>query len=109
MADHHDGHDEHHGLGHVIPLRVLFGVFFTLVALTVLTVVAQRAHLGIGVALLIATVKATLVCAFFMHLRYDKLIHTIFFLTAVLFFFLFVGFAVMDSGQYQHDVVWQAQ
>lgn len=119
MSDHpHDhAHDEHHddhghGLGHVASKRVLFGTWGTLMVLTVVTVAASRIHLGsaainLAVAMLIATIKASLVCIFFMHLKYDKRFHAIVFLSAVLLASLFVTFTLMDSGQYQEDVKWQ--
>jgi cytochrome c oxidase subunit 4 len=119
VSDHpHDhAHDEHHddhghGLGHVASKRVLFGTWGTLMVLTVVTVAASRIHLGsaainLAVAMLIATIKASLVCIFFMHLKYDKRFHAIVFLSAVLLASLFVTFTLMDSGQYQEDVKWQ--
>jgi cytochrome c oxidase subunit 4 len=51
-------------------------------------------------------VKATLVVLFFMHLKYDKLFHTVVFLSAILAAALFVGFTLMDSGQYQSSNIW---
>jgi len=56
--------------------------------------------------MLIATVKATLVATFFMHLRYDKLMHTVALLTALIFGLLFISMTLMDSSHYQDDVVW---
>ncbi len=107
--DHHE-HAEHHGLGHVVPVKVLLAVFATLIVLTGITVGVRMIDLGspwnLLVAMLIATIKASLVCAYFMHLRYDKLMHTIMLLSAVAFFTLFIGFALMDRGQYEHDVRW---
>ncbi len=46
-------------------------VFGALMGLTVLTVIASRLHLGVGVAVAIAALKASLVGAFFMHLKYE--------------------------------------
>ena len=76
------------------------------------TVAASKINLGsaginLAVAMLIATVKASLVCTFFMHLKYDKRFHTIVFLSAIVLATLFVGFTLMDSGQYQTDITWQ--
>jgi len=112
--DHHDGHADAHGLAHVASKKMLLTVWGTLMALTALTVAAAKLEstLGLGstlalvVALVIATVKASLVCLFFMHLRYDKPFHTVIFLSSLLFFFLFVGFLAMDSGQYQEVLFW---
>jgi cytochrome c oxidase subunit 4 len=109
VSDHQD--DEHsHGLSHVASARVLLGTFGSLMVLTILTVAATKVDLGTNtnllIAMVIATMKASLVCLFFMHLRYDKLIHTVAFLTALLFALLFVSFALMDSSEYQDDIVW---
>lgn len=99
-----------HGLSHILPLKVLVGTWAALMVLTVLTVTVRSIDLGaninLAVAMLIATVKATLVCLFFMHLRYDKLFHTIVFVSAILLATLFVSFALMDGDQYQSDVAW---
>lgn len=46
-------------------------VFGALMGLTMLTVIASRLHLGTGVAVAIAALKASLVGAFFMHLKYE--------------------------------------
>ena len=103
--------DEHsHGLSHIASVKVLLSTFGALMVLTVLTVTATSIDLGTNlnlvVAMVIATVKAGLVCLFFMHLKYDKTLHTVAFLTALLFALLFVSFALMDSSEYQDDIVW---
>ncbi len=120
MSDHnssdhseHDshGHDGHgHGISHIADAKVLLGTFGALMVLTVLTVTATSIDLGpnlnLLIAMVIATFKAGLVCLFFMHLRYDKVLHTVAFLAALLFALLFVSFALMDSSSYQQDVIW---
>ena len=114
-TDHHD-HDSHgddahgHGLSHVASPKVLLGTFGALMVLTVITVLATQVDLGSNlnllVAMVVATVKAGLVCMYFMHLRYDKPLHTVAFLSALLFALLFVSFALMDSSEYQDTVIW---
>jgi cytochrome c oxidase subunit 4 len=109
VSDNHED-DHSHGLSHVASAKVLLGTFGALMVLTVLTVSATSIDLGTNlnllVAMVIATIKAALVCLFFMHLKYDKTLHTIAFLTALLFALLFVSFALMDSSEYQDDIVW---
>jgi cytochrome c oxidase subunit 4 len=69
----HDGHHEEHaheptGYG------TYFMTWFTLVFLTAITVTAAGLHLGnvsVAVALLIATVKASIVLYLFMHLKHE--------------------------------------
>ena len=101
------GHDDH-GLAHTTPVSLLFGILGALLVLTVLTVSVTSIDLGqqgnLIVAMVIATVKAALVCTFFMHLLWDKKCNTILFLTSVLFLILFLSMTSADRGEYQRDV-----
>lgn len=101
------GHDDH-GLAHTTPVSLLFGILAALLVLTVLTVSVTSIDLGqqgnLIVAMVIATVKAALVCTFFMHLLWDKKFNTVLFLTSVLFMILFLSMATADRGEYQNDV-----
>ncbi|MBX3156122.1 MAG: cytochrome C oxidase subunit IV family protein [Deltaproteobacteria bacterium] len=111
MADtHHAHHDDHHGISHVASMKVLIGTGGALLVLTLVTVLATKVDFGasinLGIAMFIAVVKATLVVVFFMHLKYDKLFHTVIFLSAILAAALFVGFTLMDTGQYQDSNIW---
>jgi len=70
--------------------RVYILVFVALAALTLITVGVSYLHLSplaaIGLALLIAAVKGSLVAAFFMHLISErKLIYSVLILTLVFF------------------------
>ncbi len=97
------------GLGaHVLPLKLLAGVWIALATLTWVTVAASHLNLGslgLWVALGIATTKAGLVALYFMHLRYDRPINAIIFLGALLFVLLFVGLALTDTRSYQPDLI----
>ena len=105
----HDDHDEH-GISHVASMKVLLGTGGSLLLLTIVTVLATKvdfgANINLAVAMFIAVVKATLVILFFMHLKYDKIFHTVVFVSAILAASLFVGFTLMDSGQYQTTNIW---
>ena len=107
-AHHHD--DEHHGLAHTASIKVLIGTGGTLLMLTLVTVLATKidfgASINLAIAMFIAVVKATLVVLFFMHLKYDKVFHTVVFVSAILAAALFVGFTLMDTGQYQQSNIW---
>jgi len=111
--DSHAGHegDHGHGIAHVASPKVLLATWGTLMVLTVVTVLATKIDLGANLnlllAMVIATVKATLVCLYFMHLRYDKLFHSVILVSALLLATLFVTFALMDSHQYQPDIAWE--
>jgi cytochrome c oxidase subunit IV len=114
---HAKGHGHPHNagrtgrLGHIAPPKVLLATWAALMVGTVVTVGVTHwdfgANLNLLIAMVIATTKATLVCLYFMHLRYDRLFHTVVFLSAVMLALLFVSFALMDSSQYQGDVFWQ--
>ncbi len=71
-------------------VRVYITVFVALMALTIITVAVSRFHLpipiAVTVALLVATIKGTLVACYFMHLISEKrLIYAVLVLTAVFF------------------------
>ena len=106
--EHHDDH--HHGISHVASIKVLIGTGGTLLFLTVVTVMATRidfgANINLAIAMAIAVIKATLVVLFFMHLKYDKLFHSVVFVSAILAASLFVGFTLMDTNQYQQTNIW---
>jgi cytochrome c oxidase subunit IV len=89
----HDGHDDGAVHVHIASAQFYIGILGALLVLTVITVAASRFDFGSAntiIALLIATMKASLVAAFFMHLRHDKLFNTIAFLAAFLFLTIFV-------------------
>ncbi len=86
-TQHHDDHD--HGLAHVASMKVLLATGGTLLILTLLTVTASKidfggASINLAIAMVIAVTKATLVVLFFMHLRYDRLFHSVVFVSALL-------------------------
>lgn len=109
--EHHD--DAHHGLSHVASMRVLLSTGGSLLLLTLVTVGATKvdfgANINLAIAMAIAVLKATLVILFFMHLKYDRLFHSVIFVSAISAAALFVGFTLMDSGQYQPTNIWHPE
>jgi cytochrome c oxidase subunit 4 len=105
-----DPHHDDHGLSHVATIKVLVATGGTLLLLTIVTVLATEvdfgANINLGIAMAIAVTKATLVILFFMHLRYDRMFHSVVFTAAILAASLFVGFTLMDSNQYQPTNIW---
>lgn len=103
-----DAHGDAHGLAHTMPVKGLIGVWAVLMLLTVLTVSATSFDLGyrmnLVVAMVIATVKASLVMLFFMHLWWDKRFNVVLFTGAFLFVALFIGLVVNDRSEYQIDI-----
>jgi len=89
----HDDHDDGKVHVHIAPAKFYWGIFGALVVLTIITVKVSYYDFGSAntiIALLVATMKASLVAAFFMHLRHDKLFNTFAFLSAFLFLGIFL-------------------
>lgn len=103
----HDAH-AHDEIAHTMPVHYLIGVWVALMVFTVLTVWASRQGLGSQtsfiVAMVIATIKAGLVMAIFMHLWWDKRLNLFVFLGAFLFVMLFIGMALTDKSEYKPDI-----
>lgn len=103
MAGNHD-----HGFAHPASPRLLLGTFFVLIGLTVLTVLTagnpNLVPFGVWIAMGIATVKAALVALFFMHMFWEKPLNVVAFLSSFLFVTLFIGFTLMDTGEYQNSI-----
>ena len=83
MTNDHAADIDHH-------VKVYIMVFVALMVLTVVTVAISYLHLpvhtAIAVAMLVASIKGTLVACYFMHLISEKkLIHAVMLLTVVFF------------------------
>ena len=107
-------HDEAHpNVGHLVSPKILFATAGALLVLTIVTVAAAKvdfAHydleeLNIWVALIIAGIKASLVCLFFMHLRWDRPFNAFVLATSLAFVVLFISFAMTDSTEYHDDII----
>jgi cytochrome c oxidase subunit 4 len=97
------GPEAPHGV-HAVPRRILLGVYSVLIICTVITVAVSFVDLGqanIWVALLIAVIKGSLVCLYFMHLRWDSPFNGLALVAALFFVALFIGLALLDSTSYQ--------
>ena len=99
--------DHDHSGPHVLSMKLLTGTFVALLVLTALTVyTGSREMFGfdLALAMVIATVKATLVALIFMHLKWDRPFNGYMFLVAVLFVGLFLAYTVLDTTEYQPDI-----
>ena len=80
-------------------IRIYIAVFAALAVLTVVTVTVSYLHLpfrqAVLVALVIASIKASLVAAFFMHLISEK---TIVYSILLLTFFFFAVLLILPSS-----------
>ena len=87
-------------------VRVYITVFVTLMVLTIVTVAISRFHLpvhqAVTIALIVATIKGSLVACYFMHLISEKkLIYAVLALTVV-FFIALLALPVVTV----HDGFW---
>lgn len=86
---------------HIAPWKLYAGIFGALLVLTVITVAVSRVDLGaanLAVAILVATIKASLVVTFFMHLKDDRRFNAILFLGSLLFGGLFLAYTLNDTA-----------
>ena len=85
---------------HVMPLPIYFLIFGVLLVLTVVTVGVSLLGLppipAILVAVLVATVKASLVVLYFMHLRYENPFYSFIFIGSLFFVGLFFVITLLD-------------
>ena len=85
---------------HILPLRLYLTVAGTLLFLTAITISAAQINFGswnLPIAMAIAAIKALLVAAFFMHLKYDNKIYSVIFGGSLLFLFVFIVFTMFDT------------
>ena len=105
MSDHHDNLPS---FCHPVSVKLLLAVFFALIGLTILTVAASNlgmpSAIAFPVAMFIATIKAFLVCAFFMHMWWEKGFNVVVFFSSLLFVTLFIGMTLTDSSAYQDTI-----
>jgi cytochrome c oxidase subunit 4 len=92
----------------VIPLRVYYLIFATLILLTLITVEVAFWNLGLlsfWVALIIASSKATLVVLYFMHVRYANQMVWLFAAAGFVFLLILIVLTLNDpitrSWQFQ--------
>ncbi|HLU40441.1 MAG TPA: cytochrome C oxidase subunit IV family protein [Planctomycetota bacterium] len=102
MSAHASSHAEHvEGMhvAHVSSAGTLVRVLIALLFLTVITVAVSRVDFGSAnllVAMLIALVKMSLVMTWFMHLKHDTAVNTLFILGSFVFLALLFLFTISD-------------
>lgn len=87
---------------HVASSAFYAGVFGALLLLTFATVGQSYVDLGrlnIILVVLIATLKASLVVSFFMHLRWDNKFNALMFLVGLLFVGVFFAYTLNDTDR----------
>jgi cytochrome c oxidase subunit 4 len=93
----HAAHDDHEKNAP----KLYLGILIILLVLTCITVAASYVQFGSGmanvaIALTIATIKASLVALFFMHLIHDRPMNSVILVMAFVFLGLFLGFDYGD-------------
>jgi len=116
MSENH--HDDEHGPDywvhtHISPVKLYIGILGVLLSLTAITVaIYPDAVVGdfsftlglrlgganLVIAMLIATVKASLVCYFFMHMQYEQKFNVVFFVGSVVFAGVFLAYTSNDTA-----------
>ena len=102
-ADHGELQMGHH---HVSSAAQFLNVLIALLFLTFITVFVAQFDFGganMLIAMAIASVKASLVIMFFMHLKYDTAINKIMFLSSFLFLSLLFIFTLADRATRRMD------
>lgn len=100
MSNAHSGHEAVSApIPHVLPLALYWGIFGVLIILTGVTVAVAQVDLGpfaLVVAMVVATVKASLVAAVFMHLWFDSKLNFVVFVVTLLFLAVFISLTAFD-------------
>ena len=102
-----------HGIGHIVAPKILIATALALLVLTALTVLSVRIdfdefdlhEMNILIALTIAVIKASLVCLFFMHLRWDRPFNGFVLVCSLSLVALFIWFAMTDTTEYHNDII----
>ena len=87
---------------HISPTWFYVAIFLALVTLTVLTVAQSYVDLGklnLIVVVAIASMKASLVVTFFMHLKYDNKFNALIFVSCVFFIGVFFTYTMNDTSR----------
>ncbi len=92
-----ESHSEHHGPGYKLFVAI-WGALLILTGVTVYAAEIDMGFLNVAIALGIATVKASLVTFFFMHLKYENWTFKIMVLLAFVILAVFIGLTFFDTA-----------
>ena len=84
---------------HIVPYKTFMYVWIALVVLTAITITVAGLHLGrfsTLSALAIASIKASLVLWFFMHLKYEKRLFKVLLLVPIATLTFIIGLTFFD-------------
>ncbi len=77
------------------------GIFFALLVLTITTVGQSYfdfGRLNLAIVIILASMKASLVVSFFMHLRWDNKFNVLIFISGLAFIGVFFAYTMNDTG-----------
>lgn len=101
-----DAHAHGHGHGgkdhvpHILPISTYLATLVALFVLTAITVGVSYIDFGaanLWIAILVATIKASIVALIFMHLFFDHKFHSIILIMGLLFLGVFLVFTMFDT------------
>ena len=101
-TDAHDHADDGAVHAHISSVPFYVAVFLGLLVLTGITVGQSYVDLGkanLFAVIVIATMKASLVVTFFMHLKWDNKFNALIFISAVLFIGVFFAYTLNDTDK----------
>ena len=88
-------------MAHIASVKSYVGIFLTLMALTTITVLVAYVNLGQlnkVVALGIASIKATLVVLYFMHVKYSSRLTKLVVVSGFFFLLILLSLTMVDYG-----------
>ncbi len=89
--------DEHHIMSYGKLITVL-AVLFLLTGITIAVSYVDLGKFNVWVALLVASIKGSLVLMFFMHLKYEGKVFVYSFLSTLFFLAIMISFTFWDVG-----------
>jgi len=106
-----DAHAHGHAQGkdhvpHILPFTTYLITLVALLTLTAITVAVSYVNFGtanVWIALLVATIKASIVALVFMHLFFDHKFHAIIIVIGLLFLGVFITFTMFDTEFRGHN------
>lgn len=111
MSHSHAHSHSHEELGHVVPESTFLKILGALLFLTVVTVLAAKVDMGkwnIVGALVIASIKATLVILVFMHGKYENKILWTYIVIPFVLLVIMIGGVFSDDTTRDHPVPFSA-
>lgn len=98
-------------MAHIVPLKVNLNTLISLIVLTVITVYTAKfvdlGNFNLVLAMFIASLKASIVLSWFMHLKYDGKMNRAIFFSAFFFLALMIGLTASDIFTRGKDIFMQ--